>query len=152
MIEKMNSEKFRWDNSARATYTSVTVLWEFENARPLAKVLGYCDAGLVTVLPNPDHYAVMFALDNEEVWIHVDKSNFERYLVNNLSKKQKKRYRRYIYGTHYYTYAFSDAQAHRNLIKQAKAKIGKYDLNNPLEIEKVPGSNIFLKLTSHCSQ
>lgn len=64
-------------------------------------------------------------------------------------KKQKRRYRRYIYGTNYYTYAFSAMSAHKNLILQAKNAIGKFELKNPLEIEDPPKSNLYKKIDSH---
>jgi aminoglycoside phosphotransferase (APT) family kinase protein len=83
MIEKMNSEKFRWDNSARATYISITLLWDVDEAEPIAKVLGYCNGDLVSTVAKPDCYVVMFDLDGEEVWTHLPKTNFERWQQKN---------------------------------------------------------------------
>jgi len=61
-------------------------------------------------------------------------------------KKEKRRYRRYIYGTHYYTHSVSPARAIINLKQQALDRIGKYELSNPLELEDPPKSKVYIKL------
>jgi hypothetical protein len=82
--EKIDSTLFRWDNSARATYTSITHLWDSDKCEPKTRVIGYCNGGSVTTVAKPDTYAVMFDHKGDEIWIHLPKSMFKRWTQKTL--------------------------------------------------------------------
>jgi hypothetical protein len=63
-------------------------------------------------------------------------------------KKPKRRYRRFILGVYFYCYAPSQDAANRSLIRQAKTKIGRYNLDNCLEVEDLEKPNVYNKLTT----
>ena len=67
----------------------------------------------------------------------------------------KRRYRRFIAGTHYYCYGFplgSRPNVLKNIARllrnQAIKAIGKYDESNSIEMEDPEGSNVYVKIST----
>jgi hypothetical protein len=77
---KISSHRFRWDNSARACGVSITVLFDMDKESIIRPVLGYCNSSSVEIAPKVDCYAVMFDYEEEEIWIHIPKDSFNRWL------------------------------------------------------------------------
>lgn len=82
-MTKINSSRFRWDNSARANYVSITLLWKFGEFKPLCEIIGYCEGSSLSIAPDPDSYGVLFNYEDGEIWLHVSKQEFDIYLKNN---------------------------------------------------------------------
>jgi len=80
-VNKLPSVKFTWQNSSRKEQVPITLLWDYRNNKPLVPIIGYCDGGDVPISPQPKTYAVMFEFENEDVWVHISKDDFNEYIT-----------------------------------------------------------------------
>jgi hypothetical protein len=83
---KINTELFRYDNSAQYLLVSLSRLFEFNTIRdftPLCPIIGYCKANETNMYrrDTPNDYMVLFELEGDNVWCHVPKKLFDIYLV-----------------------------------------------------------------------
>lgn len=91
-MKKMNSDNFTMENSFIQNGIPNDIYLRNEHTKypyPYKyPVIGYCDSMEATFRPKPDHYCVMFWIDDDyysgAYWTHANKISFDDYF--NLNK------------------------------------------------------------------